>query len=146
MTLSAAGKLSDALTAAGIEAAIAVTPEDAIQFTTDPGEKRLRYSYTIDTPEGAVTRPLGGVFNLTFGRMGKLYKLDAPDSSGNWIGFKEDAPVVVAPPALPVQSPAPTGYHWVQGLMGLSLAKDSTLGLTDAQKTEVLNRIAKALE
>ena len=141
MTLSAAGKLADMLAAAGIDATIQVTPEDAIQYAMDADEKRKRYSYTI--AEG--TFFLGGLFAMSYGKTGKFVKLDTPDSSGNWIGFKEDAPVVIAP-VLPVQQPAPSGYHWVQGLMGLSLAKDSTLGLTDAQKTEVLNRIAKVLE
>ena len=127
-------KLEDA----GMEPALSIDPD----FTMDSGEIRKRYLYTI--PEG--TFPLGAVFALTFGKTGKLYKLDAPDSSGSWIGFKEDAPAPAPAPVVPVQQPAPTGYHWVQGLMGLSLAKDSTLGLTDAQKTEVLNRVAKALE
>jgi hypothetical protein len=142
MTFSAAGKLADMLAAAGIDATIQVTPEDAIQYAMDADEKRKRYSYTI--AEG--TFFLGGLFAMSYGKTGKFVKLDTPDSSGNWIGFKEDAPERLPAPPPPVQQPAPTGYHWVQGLMGQSLAKDSTLGLTDAQKTEVLNRVAKALE
>jgi len=151
MTMSTASKLGDLLEAAGIDATIAVTSEDQVNYKMAAGEKRLRYSYTIDTPEGPVTKPLGLLFATIYEQdidaKGKLWKRLLADTSGSWVGFTPDLPAPPAPaPPAPVQQPAPTGYHWVQGLMGQSLAKDSTLGLTDAQKTEILNRVAKALE
>ena len=102
--MSTASNLGDLLEAAGIDATIAVTSEDQVNYKMAAGEKRLRYSYTIDTPEGPVTKPLGGLFATIYAddtnAKGKLYKRSQPDSSGNWVDFVPDPPAP-PPPAPP---------------------------------------------
>ena len=135
VSLAVAGKIEESLTRDGIP----FTRTFLETVKPNPGESRFAFNWKI-----------GGEDYQAGQLLSQMWQVQV-DGTGKWVSesplvFKADPLPAVQPPPAPVRPPAPAGYHWVTGLMGDTLAKDATLGLTDAQKSGILTLVARALE